>query len=120
MPDEVKKVTVMPEWAKFTMASSFVVIISTVGVIGWAQGNFVTRLEWAAHAEQQRADFLRVSSSLETHSNMDRVLQGNFGDINARLVGIEADVSWLRAYLGSTATPKPRKVHPNYSITVPE
>jgi hypothetical protein len=117
MADEGKKPVVMPEWAKFTMASSFLIIVSTVGVIGWAQGNFVTRLEWAAHAEQQRMDFVRISTSLETHSNMDRILQGNFGDINARLVGIEADVSWLRSYLDSTGVPKPRKVPPSYRTT---
>ena len=75
----------LPEWAKFAGT----IIVTMVAMFTWATSTFVSRIEWSAHAEQQRIDLARVSEVQQTYATAEKGTAANLSEINSRLTRIE-------------------------------
>ena len=75
----------LPEWAKFAGT----IIVTMVAMFTWATSTFVSRIEWAQHADQQRIDLNRVSEVQQTYANAEKGTANNLSEINSRLTRIE-------------------------------
>ena len=87
----------VPDWAKFAVA----VIAGTIAAMVWMQANFVSRVEFAAHAMQKEKDLARIAELQEHYATAERKTAENLAEIRA-------DVGWLRAYL-DMSMPAPKK-----------
>ena len=88
---------VIPDWAKFSIA----VIAGTISALLWMQSNFISRVEFMAHAIQGDRDLNRMAEMQEHYANAERKTAENLAEIRN-------DVSWLRSYLDMSRPPPDR------------
>ena len=93
-PTDRKQIINIPDWAKFAVA----VIAGTIAAMVWMQANFVSRVEFAAHALQKERDLTRMAEMQEHYASAERKTAENLAEIRA-------DVGWLRAYLDISMAP---------------
>lgn len=81
----------LPPWAKLAL----VVVGLTVGIIGWVELRFVSRVEFNGHVTAQAEETGRFATQQRDYAVAEKVTAANLGRFDVRLSTIETKIDIL-------------------------